>query len=250
MVIPCFVFCCRYGAAKAASLCSTFLASRSGSKKEPIRKHNLKKRTTRRFHGVGMYSKSTFPLQFCNCKIPKIVFWFLFPAQNVGMSIVPWSAPLDISASVAKRRTPHLTHGLCLIHAEKSVARICCLSADIPVSSCAIQVPARHVLRWCKSHATVRSRLHRHDAVASSSGLVDRNASGLWLVVITSAQSLAMKVGWSLPGVWSDLPHVCVISLTGDCPPCAERSMQPCMCGREIVMRPCASPDWHCQQVG
>ncbi|KXJ04687.1 NF-X1-type zinc finger protein NFXL1, partial [Exaiptasia diaphana] len=34
-----------------------------------------------------------------------------------------------------------------------------------------------------------------------------------------------------------------------ECPPCPKESRQACDCGKETVMRPCASPQWQCQQV-
>lgn len=40
-------------------------------------------------------------------------------------------------------------------------------------------------------------------------------------------------------------PRVCV----SECSPCPRVSVQKCVCGREKAERPCASPQWNCQQV-
>uniref|UniRef100_A0A8C1VL09 Nuclear transcription factor, X-box binding-like 1 n=1 Tax=Cyprinus carpio TaxID=7962 RepID=A0A8C1VL09_CYPCA len=38
-------------------------------------------------------------------------------------------------------------------------------------------------------------------------------------------------------------------SMAGDCAPCPRVSLQMCACGRQRTERPCASPEWHCDQV-
>lgn len=35
---------------------------------------------------------------------------------------------------------------------------------------------------------------------------------------------------------------------TGECAPCPKTSKQPCYCGKEVTTRPCASPEWQCDQ--
>lgn len=34
----------------------------------------------------------------------------------------------------------------------------------------------------------------------------------------------------------------------GDCPPCSKTSKQPCLCGKNVSVRECASPQWQCKQ--
>ncbi|XP_058618505.1 NF-X1-type zinc finger protein NFXL1 isoform X2 [Onychostoma macrolepis] len=44
--------------------------------------------------------------------------------------------------------------------------------------------------------------------------------------------------------------HTCANSChAGDCAPCPRVSLQTCACGRQRAERPCASPEWHCDQV-
>uniref|UniRef100_A0A8C1R2L8 Nuclear transcription factor, X-box binding-like 1 n=1 Tax=Cyprinus carpio TaxID=7962 RepID=A0A8C1R2L8_CYPCA len=38
-------------------------------------------------------------------------------------------------------------------------------------------------------------------------------------------------------------------SMAGDCAPCPRVSLQMCACGQQRTERPCASPEWHCDQV-
>ncbi|XP_066286715.1 NF-X1-type zinc finger protein NFXL1-like [Branchiostoma lanceolatum] len=35
----------------------------------------------------------------------------------------------------------------------------------------------------------------------------------------------------------------------GDCPPCRKESSQPCQCGQQSAVRPCAEPTWQCDKV-
>ncbi len=39
------------------------------------------------------------------------------------------------------------------------------------------------------------------------------------------------------------------LSWSGDCAPCPRVSLQTCACGQQRAERPCASPEWHCDQV-
>ncbi|XP_037614854.1 NF-X1-type zinc finger protein NFXL1 [Sebastes umbrosus] len=43
--------------------------------------------------------------------------------------------------------------------------------------------------------------------------------------------------------------HTCTQPCHTECSPCPRVSVQRCVCGREEAERPCASPQWNCQQV-
>ena len=38
--------------------------------------------------------------------------------------------------------------------------------------------------------------------------------------------------------------------LSGICPPCPEKSIQKCICGKNKELRDCAEPIWKCNEVG
>jgi len=35
----------------------------------------------------------------------------------------------------------------------------------------------------------------------------------------------------------------------GQCPACPEKCQQTCQCGRHVADRPCATPQWQCDEV-